>query len=121
MTPDEQERRDQETHDAVIQMRAVLLGVNGRGGLMQDVSDVRLDVKEMKLRSGRDEIDVATLLIKVPKIEEDVEHVKGRLDIIETGATPGKSGLIKNAASGGITGALVGGAIALIEYLEAGH
>ncbi len=40
MNQEEKERRDQETHDLARDIKAVLLGVNGDGGLVEDVKEL---------------------------------------------------------------------------------
>ena len=71
MTDQEIEKRDQETHDAVIQMRAVLLGVEGKGGLVNEVKEVKMCVNEMILKAERREINVAQLLIQVADMAKE--------------------------------------------------
>jgi len=76
MTVEEREKRDQETHDAVIEMRAVILGLNGRGGLLDQVNEVILSVREMKLKCGAEELNVANLLQDVPKIKYRLSRIE---------------------------------------------
>lgn len=75
----------QETHDAVIQLTAVVLGTNGRGGLVGDIDEVRLSVKEMTLKYGAQSFDVARLLTKVPEIEKKVHDIDTELHEPEKG------------------------------------
>ena len=61
-----------ETHDAVIELSAVVLGVKGQGGLLQDMQEVKLSVTEMKLKTKDGESDVATLL-------QDIQYLKPKV------------------------------------------
>ena len=69
----------QETHDAVIELKAVVLGVNGRGGLIQDMAQIHLSVDEMVLKRGRESYDVVHLLEAVPKIEKRIDDIDTEL------------------------------------------
>jgi hypothetical protein len=70
----------QETHDSVIELSAVVLGVKGQGGLIQEIAETRQEVKlavtEMKLKSEQGEKDVADLL-------NDVVDMKPKVDVLE--------------------------------------
>lgn len=65
-----------ETHDKVIELSAVVLGVKGHGGLIQDISAVRQEVKlavtDMRLISNKGEQNVAELLDSVSDLEPKV-------------------------------------------------
>jgi hypothetical protein len=66
----------QTTHDAVIELSAVVLGVHGQGGLMQDMGEVRLSVSNMTLKTANSEQNVVDLLNKVATMYEEL-HEKG--------------------------------------------
>ena len=85
----------QETHDAIIELKAVVLGVGGHGGLVSDIAEVQMSVKEMTLKAGSQSYDVAQLLKTVPEIQDKVngidlelhEPVKGICDRMITTET----------------------------------
>jgi hypothetical protein len=74
----------QTTHDAVIELSVVVLGVKGQGGLVQDMQEVRLAVTDMTLRTSTGEQSVISLLNKITLIDKEL-HNKG--GICETLAT----------------------------------
>jgi hypothetical protein len=81
MSPEKSDRElIQETHDSVIELTAVVLGVKGQGGLIQDLQDVRHEVRmavtEMRLTSEKGDTDVNTIL-------NDVLEMKPKVNIIE--------------------------------------
>jgi len=69
----------QETHDAVIEMKAIVMGTGGRGGLIGEMQEVQLKVKDMIFRQGNDTMDVKQLLSKVPIIERKVDGIEDEL------------------------------------------
>lgn len=75
----------QETHDAVIELKAIVVGVGGRGGLISELTEVKLKVQEMTISTEKGKQDVAQLLRDasemVPRLSElDGElHSKGGL------------------------------------------
>ena len=69
----------QETHDAVIEMKAIVMGTGGRGGLIGEMQEVQLKVKDMIFRHGNDTMDVKHLLSKVPIIEKKVDAIDDEL------------------------------------------
>lgn len=73
----------QETHDAVIELSAVVLGVKGQGGLVQDLQEVKLQVTEMTLKSSKGETDIKSLLENCEKEIPRIEHIETRLTVTE--------------------------------------
>jgi hypothetical protein len=73
----------QETHDSIIELSAVVLGVKGQGGLVQEISDtkteVRLAVTEMKLTTARGEKDVISLLDDIVEIRPRVANLENTI------------------------------------------
>ncbi len=66
----------QETHDAVIELSAVVLGVKGSGGLVSDMKEIKLSVSEMTLKASKGEADVAGIL-------QDVQNLKPKVNTID--------------------------------------
>jgi hypothetical protein len=86
---DEQMKKFDKGMDAIIELRAVVLGVDGRGGLVKDMeetrSEVKLAVKEMYFNTNEGKKDVAVLLNDVvtmkPKVEKVYKAIFGNGDI----------------------------------------
>lgn len=73
----------QETHDSIIELSAVVLGVKGQGGLLQDFQELKLRVNTMTLKIGGSNMDVPALLQdiidmkpRVEKLDKDLHHEK---------------------------------------------
>ena len=74
----------QTTHDAVIELSAVVLGVKGQGGLVQDMAEVRLSVTSMTLKTTKGEQNVVDLLKKVGDMDDELHKEGGLCDRITT-------------------------------------
>jgi hypothetical protein len=96
MSPDEMSDRQLllDIHSAVIELNAIVMGVNGKGGLFSDLQTVKLAVTEMTLRTRDSEVDVAHVIKDLMELEPRIEaldneiHEKNggilsRLDITE--------------------------------------
>lgn len=77
----------QETHDAVIELTAVVLGVKGQGGLVQDLKEVKLKVTEMTFKSAKGDVQVAELL-------DDFGNALPRIESIEKELHKKKEGVL---------------------------
>jgi hypothetical protein len=65
----------QETHDAVIELSAVVLGVKGQGGLIQQLQEVKLAVTSMTLKVNDGDLSVSKLLGDVIEMKPKVDEV----------------------------------------------
>ena len=78
----------QETHDAVLTMKAVVFGAEGDGGLINELKEVKLAVKEMTLKTSGGEVQVASILQDVlylkPKVKEIDKELHDTGGICET-------------------------------------
>ena len=74
----------QTTHDAVIELSAVVLGVHGQGGLVQDMAEVKLSVTNMTLKTASGEQNVFDLLHKVAVIDEEMHKEGGVCERLAT-------------------------------------
>ena len=74
----------QTTHDAVIELSAVVLGVKGQGGLVQDMQEVKLTVTNMTLKTDKGSHDVVDLLSKVATIDEELHKESGVCERLAT-------------------------------------
>jgi len=52
----------QETHDKVIKLYVVLLGVNGHGGLIEDIQNMCKDIQENRRSIWRNRLMIYTLI-----------------------------------------------------------
>src|SRR5271157_2561 len=84
----------QETHDAVIELSAVVLGVKGQGGLVSEMKEIRLSVNEMTLKTKDGEANVAKILL-------EVKDLKPRVDAIDEELNAKDVGLCERVASHG--------------------
>lgn len=73
----------QETHDSIIELNAVVLGVKGKGGLVQELAEtkqeVRLAVTEMKLRTGNGERDVIALFNDIMDMKPEMSKMENTI------------------------------------------
>ncbi len=71
--------------DAIIELSAVVLGVKGKGGLVQDLEEVRLEIKQMTLKTQDGEKDVAKILNDVVAMKPMIEEIRTTIYHPETG------------------------------------
>jgi hypothetical protein len=79
---DKDRQRDDETHEAVITMRAFIFGLEGKGGLAEDVREIQMEVKNMTIRTTQGDRQVADILNDVeylkPKIKRLTDDIHGK-------------------------------------------
>jgi hypothetical protein len=115
MSPEKSDRELlQETHDSIIELTAVVLGVKGQGGLIQDLTEVKMSVTDMVLKHKEGDIKVASLLSdlvylkpKVAKLDDEIHKDNGICDKLNSHEDQLKTSSNIMKVVWGITGALL--------------
>jgi hypothetical protein len=76
-----------ETHDAIIELSSMVLGVKGQGGLVSDIRSLHLDFKNACESSTKDRLVLTELTILMSALKPKLEELDEELNNDETGVT----------------------------------
>jgi argonaute-like protein implicated in RNA metabolism and viral defense len=69
----------QETHDAIIELSAVVLGVKGRGGLLTEMQEVKLAVTDMRLKTKEGDSLISNVITEMIGIRPQLKEIDKEL------------------------------------------
>jgi hypothetical protein len=69
----------QETHDSIIELSAVVLGVKGKGGLLTEMQEFKLAITDMRLKTKEGDILVSNVLTEVMGIKPQLKEIDKEL------------------------------------------